>query len=82
MEDLRKIPLHLPLLIMLSFEQHSVKSWDFDRVLSYMIGGVAVNHHDMHLPGVSFFTQFNDILCSRVQMFMVKTYLTPLFLHA
>lgn len=53
-------------------EQHSVKSWDFQRGSSYMIGDAIVNHHDMHLPSVSFFTQFAIILCSRVQVFMVK----------
>lgn len=51
----------------------------FGRSLSYMIGGVVVNHCDMHLRRVSFFTQFTDILCSRVQMFVIATYSTHLF---
>ena len=77
MEDLGKIPpCPSPLLITHSFEQHSVKSWDFSEGSSYMIGDAVVNHHDMHLPSVSFFTQFTDILCSRVQVFMVKTCLS------
>ena len=54
MEDLGKIPpCPSPLLITHSFEQHSVKSWDFSEGSSYMIGDAVVNHHDMHLPSVS-----------------------------
>lgn len=49
----------------------------FQESLSYEIGGMAVNHHDIHLPSVSFYTQFTDILCSRVQMVTVKTYFFP-----
>ena len=76
MEDLGKF--HCAPLPFLSHSHLNsiVKSWDFSKGPSYMIGDAVVNHHDMHLPSVYFFTQFTDILCSRVQMFMVKTYLS------